>query len=270
MGVLLIDAARGTSKDADIVKSIQEPIIVDGHQAGSATLPAGATLTIISMSGEEVLVSRGGGTPFKVPRDTFSPESLAAALATPTPEPSQPPRASVAPSPTPVAITMQSPGSGSAATPSHDKEIADLKAQMDDAISKAEAIINQPVSPLQRADYMLVWTYHPGWFDKGALKPDFNTIDIRKTQKLDYQHQYVTSDLNPRVVYIGYNLEFNPFTKLFYRDLSVPKKKLTDMDMQEVNDIYRTIGKYEKQLADFGVTNYLSEKITNQPVILIH
>jgi len=42
---------------------------------------------------------------------------------------------------------------------------------------------------------------------------------------------YVTSDLNPGVVFVGSEIEFNPMTKFFYIDRSLPKKKLTEAEM---------------------------------------
>jgi hypothetical protein len=127
--------------------------------------------------------------------------------------------------------------------------IADLEAEMNDAISQAKQIVNQPVTTLPRTPDMQVWIFHPGWFHPGAEKPDFNTVDIRATQMDDYdQHEYVTSDLNPGVAFIGHELEFNPMTKYFYTDRSVPKKKLTEEEMLEINQLYRVIGKCEQQL----------------------
>ena len=74
-------------------------------------------------------------------------------------------------------------------------------------------------------------------------------MDVRKTQQFDYDgHQYVTSDLNPGVVFIGQELEFNPMTKYFYTDRLVPKKKLTEAEMLEINQLYRVIGHFEHEL----------------------
>jgi hypothetical protein len=127
--------------------------------------------------------------------------------------------------------------------------IADLEAEMNDAISQVQQIVNQPVTTLPRTPDMQVSIYHPGWFHPGAEKPDFNTVDIRATQLDDYdQHEYVTSDLNPGVAFIGNELEFNPMTKYFYTDRSLPKKKLTEDEMLEINRLYRIIGKCEQQL----------------------
>lgn len=137
-----------------------------------------------------------------------------------------------------------------AAAATKEQQIAALKAEMNDAIFKVQDIVNQPVTHLKRTSGMDVATYGPGgWFHPGAIKPDFNTVDVRKTQQLDYAgNQYVTSDVNPGVVFLGSELEFNPMTKYFYTDRSVPKKKLTEAEMLQINDLYRIIGKCEQQL----------------------
>jgi hypothetical protein len=104
---------------------------------------------------------------------------------------------------------------------------------------------------LARSEGMQVATYQPGWFHEGASKPNFNTVDVRTTRETPYdQHQYVTSDLNPDIVFIGSELEFNPMTKYFYTDRSLPKKKLSEADMIEINRLYRIIGRCETQLAE--------------------
>ena len=98
---------------------------------------------------------------------------------------------------------------------------------------------------------MQVSTYRPGWFHEGAIKPNFNTVDVRATRETPYDPRpYVTSDLNPGVVFIGSQLEFNPMTKYFYTDRSLPKKKLSEAEMIEINRLYRTIGRCEQQLAE--------------------
>jgi hypothetical protein len=92
--------------------------------------------------------------------------------------------------------------------------------------------------------------YPEGWFHPGALTPDFNNIDVRTTQKLAYQNSpYVTSPLNPNVVFMGPELEFNSMTKYFYTDRSMPKKKLHESEMIEINQLYRVIGKCNSELA---------------------
>jgi hypothetical protein len=125
-----------------------------------------------------------------------------------------------------------------------------LEAQMKNAIQEVQRIVNQPVTRLARTPEMKVATFRPGWFHEGAAKPDFNSVDVRATREVPYdQHQYVTSDINPGVVFVGRELEFNSMTKYFYTDRSVPKKKLSETEMLEINRLYRVIGRCEQELA---------------------
>ena len=48
----------------------------------------------------------------------------------------------------------------------------------------------------------------------------------------------------------GHELEFNLMTKYFYTDRTVPKKKLTEQEMVEVNRLYRIIGHADEELAN--------------------
>jgi len=126
-----------------------------------------------------------------------------------------------------------------------------FNAQMNEAIDQVQNIINQPVTSITQDSGMQVETYSPGWFHPGAIKPDFNTVDVRKTQQFPYkQYQYVTSDLNQGQVFIGSDLEFNPMTKYFYTDRTVPKKKLSEDEMLEINRLYRIIGRCQGQLGN--------------------
>jgi len=63
------------------------------------------------------------------------------------------------------------------------------------------------------------------------------------------KYQYVTSDLNPRLVFPAKKLEFNSKTKYFYMDRSLPKKKLTEAEMLEINRLYRVIARDEDELS---------------------
>ena len=99
---------------------------------------------------------------------------------------------------------------------------------MNAAIQQVQRIVNQPVTRYARTSRRRVATCKPGWFHEGATKPDFNTVHVRATQEAIYdQHDYVTSDLNPGVVFAGRHLELQATTKCFYLDRSVPKKKLS-------------------------------------------
>jgi len=44
-------------------------------------------------------------------------------------------------------------------------------------------------------------------------------------------------------MFIGDELEFNSMTKYFYTDRTLPKKRLSDAEMNEINDLYRAIGR---------------------------
>jgi hypothetical protein len=127
---------------------------------------------------------------------------------------------------------------------------AALEAQMKTAVQDVQRIVNQPVARLPRTPEMKVVTFRPGWFHDGAIKPDFNNVDVRATRETPYdKHEYVTSDLNPGFVFIGRELEFNSMTKYFYTDRSLPKKRLSEADMLEINRLYRVIGRCEQELA---------------------
>ncbi len=132
------------------------------------------------------------------------------------------------------------------------EQIVDRKnaqAIMDDAIARVKAIVNQPVRQLARTPEMSVSTSSPGWFHQGAIKPDFQTVDVRATQDTQFDRRpFITSDLNPGVVFVGPETEFNPMTKYFYVDRSLPKKKLTEAEMVEINRLYRIIGQCEEKL----------------------
>jgi hypothetical protein len=130
-----------------------------------------------------------------------------------------------------------------------EEQIAAIQAQKDAAVASVQQIVNQPVTHLKQTPDMSVSVYSPGWFHEGASTPDFDNVDVRKTQEFTYQeHTYVTSDLNPGEVFLGNELEFNSMTKYFYTDRSLPKKKLTEAEMLQINDLYRVIGRCNKQL----------------------
>jgi hypothetical protein len=125
-----------------------------------------------------------------------------------------------------------------------------IQAEMEAAIHAVEKIVNQPATAYRRTSGMHVGKFEGGWFHPGAIKPDFNNVDVRKTQETSGydKYEYVTSDLNPGVVWAAKQLEFNSMTKYFYTNRNVPKKRLTDAEMQEINRLYRIIGKCEHEL----------------------
>lgn len=139
------------------------------------------------------------------------------------------------------------------ATKEADKQarIAAIDTEMEDALNKVKTIVNQPVSMLQRTPDMRVSVSSPGWFHDGAIRPDFSHVDVRQTQDISAYSKapYVTSDLNPGWVFLGSQLEFNPMTKYFYANRTIPKKRLTEAEMVEINRLYRIIGKCEEEKA---------------------
>ena len=109
--------------------------------------------------------------------------------------------------------------------------------------------------------------YGPGWFHPGAIKPDFNTVDVRKTQELLYLRgrEYSTSDLNPGEAFRSSDIEFNSMTKYFYTDRSLPKKRLTESEMLEINRLYRIIGQCEQKIAQLNGSE-TSEQSPTEPL----
>ncbi len=65
---------------------------------------------------------------------------------------------------------------------------------------------------------------------------------------------YVTSDLNPSEMFLGDELEFNAVTKYFYIDRALPKKRLSEDEMLEVNNIYRSIAQSDQAMGRWWVT----------------
>lgn len=130
------------------------------------------------------------------------------------------------------------------------EQIAALQLELTNAWQQVIRIVNQPVRAFARPANTDISRYSPGWFHPGASTPDFNTVDVRKSQELIYANEpYVTSDLNPGMVFLGPELEFNAMTKLFYVDRSLPKHKLSEAEMLEINRLYRIIGHSQTEIA---------------------
>lgn len=129
-----------------------------------------------------------------------------------------------------------------------DEQMAALQTEMTNAWQSVIKIVNRPVPAYARTAGLSVSVY-PYWFHPGASRPDFDTVDVRKSQDLHYANQpYVTSDLNPNVVFMGRDLEFNAMTKLFYVDRSLPKRRLSEAEMLEINRLYRIIGRCQRDM----------------------
>jgi hypothetical protein len=122
-------------------------------------------------------------------------------------------------------------------------QIAALQLQLTNAWHQVEAIVDQPVRAYRYDPSYSVSTYGPGgWFHPGAMTPDFNNVDVRKSQELTYTAPWVSSDITPTMMFRGSDLEFNAMTKLFYTNRSLPKIKLTEAEMLQINSLYRIIG----------------------------
>jgi len=133
--------------------------------------------------------------------------------------------------------------------------LASYQLEMTNAYQRVLQIVNRPVKAYKRAKNMQVWKSSPGWFHEGAIEPDYNNVDVRQSQQLIYaDHKYHTSDLNPGLVFIGTDLEFNAMTKFFYTNRSLPKCKLTEAEMLEINQLYRTIGRCKSEIARLAAT----------------
>lgn len=128
------------------------------------------------------------------------------------------------------------------------EQLAALELERTNAWQRVLEIVNQPVHAFVRPPHYPVSVY-PGWFHAGATKPDFNTVDVRQSQELVYTNrQYVTSDLNPGMMFLGRELEFNGMTKFFYTNRSLPKHKLSEAEMIEINQLYRIIGRCDGEI----------------------
>jgi len=132
--------------------------------------------------------------------------------------------------------------------------IDSLKRRLKDALTRVNTIVNQPVDTVPLTPALRAWVWPDGWFHPGAGTPDFNTVDIRKTQETKQYEDiaFITSNLNPGVAFRGADVEFNSMTKMFYIDRSLPKKRLTEEEMVEINRLYRVIGSCERQLQLMG------------------
>jgi hypothetical protein len=134
-------------------------------------------------------------------------------------------------------------------------QVAEARAKIADALAKARAIINQPVPSVAITDGMQVVTFPDGWFHPGAGIPAFSSVDIQATQDVSTYEAYpfVSSNLTPGVAFAGKDCEFNSMTKFLYTNRSLPKKRLTPQEMQEVNRLYHIVGTYSAYLRRVGI-----------------
>lgn len=140
------------------------------------------------------------------------------------------------------------------------------------ATQRVIMIVNQSVTHLRRT--VAAAEFPQGWFDPGAIRPDFARADVRQTQDLLYErYTYVTSTLNPTEMFFGSELEFNSMTKYFYVDRTLPKKRLTEEEMLEINGLYRTIARSNEAMSRWwnalGVFVTLNLVLAAAPLLLV-
>ena len=151
--------------------------------------------------------------------------------------------------------------------------IATLKKEKDDAFFRIQDIVNQPLTHLKPTPDMVAKNF-TDWGGHDFLTPDFDTVDVRTTQQKMFDgYQYVTCNLNPGEVFIGNELEFNEMTKIFYNDFTVPKKKLTETEMLEINRLCRIIGSCNRQLDELEnpeppLTKVHQRLLAHRPIVI--
>jgi hypothetical protein len=163
----------------------------------------------------------------------------------------------VAPAPPPAPAQAGRTPASLGQQPSAAQQVAAIKREMMDAVEQVKTIVNQPVptTPITPEISRTIGRWGDIWFHPGATVPDFNNVDVRATQETSKydKFEYITSNLNPGVAFPGGEVEFNSMTKFFYVDRSLPKKKLTEEEMVEINRLYRIIGRCWAQLGSMGV-----------------
>ena len=111
--------------------------------------------------------------------------------------------------------------------------IVAVKQQLDATVRRIVEIVNQDVPAYKRQSGMRLFECY---YHDGATRPDFGNVDVRATRETPYNsYEYILWKGREDVVWSTKDLEFNPMTKYFYVDRSVPKKKLTDSEMEEIN-----------------------------------
>jgi len=162
VAITMIASASTQAKVTTLVAEVQAPIMAEGKQIGSVKLAPGATVTIVSIESDGVMVSRGGGEPFKVPKNILPAEAIVVTAATPLP--SQTPvslsAATVTPSskPTPVAIPASRESlSSSPSTPTLEDEV---EMEITCALTQAPSYSDVPVLESYKEAQNTLGTYH--------------------------------------------------------------------------------------------------------------
>ncbi len=151
-----------------------------------------------------------------------------------------------------------------ALTGSAEQQIAALQLEMTNAWKRVLEIVNRPVPAYQRTKAMKVQMYAPSWFHPGATIPDFVNVDVRKSQDVSFgQHKYVSSDVTPGKVFLGADCEFNVALKYFYINRDLPKHRLSEAEMNEINQLYRIIGRCANEMDKLQTPAYVEKQPTN-------
>ena len=161
----------------------------------------------------------------------------------------------------PAARVAEAPAPDETAAPSRTR-IQELRDNEKAAARRVREIVNQPATQVAITPGMKVGNWGDAWFHPGAEIPDFDHVDIRLSQETNYAKSgwlCATSNMNPGIAFPTEDLAFNSKTKYFYTDRSVPKRKLTEDEMLEVNRQYRIIGQCIRDLAALGSTGSYDE-----------
>jgi hypothetical protein len=150
----------------------------------------------------------------------------------------------------PAAAAAAAPSPSSAAALTQQAQINKILKQMSVAVKRVQEIVNQEVPSVPLDPKLKLWEF---FFHEGATMPDFTTVDVRTTQETPYDaHEYIRWQGRPDVMWAAKDLEFNSMTKYFYLDRTLPKKKLTEAEMLEINKLYRVIGQCVVELNMLG------------------
>lgn len=139
-------------------------------------------------------------------------------------------------------------GIGSSALAAH-LEIAAIRLKRARTEDRIRTLVNQPPPGVPRTVRMRVQTISGAWYPETATAPDYATADVRTSQQKNYDGRgYLATGSNPGLAYFGDELEFNPVLNYFYVDRSVPKRKLTSAEMDQINGLFREIADCDKRL----------------------
>jgi hypothetical protein len=184
-------------------------------------------ITILQYAGTVVKLKNGVVTSFrKVAPATRSPAREATAV----------------PAPTPGQVKTE--------------RVIKLAQDLREAVARVREIVNQPVTQLPVDVAMSIGTYN-GWYGGRPPPPDFENADVRTTQDTSHyqDHDYGTSPLKPGIAFKLDEVAYNSQLNFFYVDPTVPKKKLSQNELEEINGLYREIGNDLTVLKSLGITD---------------